>query len=124
MASFAVYELIVNGVPVYIGCTANPERRRYAHMAHRPLEGWPSINVLTRHRTRTAALRAEAKLIKDRQPPLNLQHTGRKRSGRMPEETARKIWHSSKRKTNAQLLALMPGWTIWTARARLGQRKR
>lgn len=120
----AVYELIVSGDVVYIGCTANPERRRYAHMAHRPLGGWPELNVISYHRTRRAALRVEKRLIRERMPPLNLQHTGRKRPGRMDAEKASKIWHGSKRKTNAECLALMPGWTIWTARSYLGKRKR
>jgi predicted GIY-YIG superfamily endonuclease len=117
-----VYELIVNGEVVYIGCSKNPERRKYAHKGRKALAAWPSINVITGFWSRDKALRLEKKLIMERKPPLNRAHTGRKAPPRMSDDAARKIWLGYPRLTNQQVMAKLPGWTFELAYMRFGAR--
>jgi len=76
--SVAVYEMIVRREVVYIGSSANPDRRFYQHRKKCGFEIWPEINVVSWCRNRAAARRLEAKLIRQKQPPLNVQYTGRR----------------------------------------------
>lgn len=119
----AVYELIGDGQVLYIGATANPTKRGYAHRALKPIDYWPQIRIVRWFKTRAAALKLEASMIRRKKPPLNMQHTGRRRVKRENARQARKIWFSHPELFTRELVALLPpGWSYWTALREFGPR--
>lgn len=69
--TWAVYDLIVDGALVYVGCTSNPVNRLYQHKARRKVPKHAELVVVQRFRRRPAALAAETRRIEELNPPLN-----------------------------------------------------
>jgi len=69
--SWVVYDLIVDGVLAYVGCTSNPVKRLYEHKARRKIPKHAELVVVQRFRNRHLALMAETRRIEELNPPLN-----------------------------------------------------
>jgi len=88
--------------------------------------GYPILGIISKHRTRAAALAKERHCIAIYSPPVNIAETGRPRGlppDAMPIERARKIWHGHPKKVNKDVVAKMPGWTLDGAKRILGRRE-
>jgi hypothetical protein len=122
----AVYEIIEDGKPVYVGAAVNPARRLRYHKAKGKVAPEAAVRVVRWFASRRAALSFEAKHIFRTRPPRNGHHNCRAACGRvrMPTEQAFRIWHKNKRRPAEQVLELMPGWTYGMARYHFGVRGR
>jgi len=118
---FVVYGLYEGDLCTYVGCTQNPAYRAQQHKSY-GRNG--DLRVIKKFTDQGAARDHEMMLIASWKPRDNRVHNCREIAGRtrMPTDEARKIWREDKFHTNAALISLMPGWTVWMAIYHFGAR--
>ena len=110
---------------LYIGKTGNLAERKAHHCWNAEWAGRCTFRILRRARSEAGALRIEARLIMQHQPPYNIQHNpGRGQPGALSFEEANRVWHDNPTLVGWALIAMMPGWTMERARRAFGPQKR
>jgi hypothetical protein len=120
----AVYEIVEDGMVVYVGAASNPARRLAFHKWKGKCAKHATVRVVQWFSSRREATDFEAQHIFRTQPPRNGSHNCRAAVGRarMSNERAAKIWHGNKRLSPTAVLQKMPGWTYGMARYHFGAR--
>jgi predicted GIY-YIG superfamily endonuclease len=137
MRGWHLYGIYIADDLQYIGCTENPDMRRYQHSINRFAGRDFTLRTLRTLKSRAAAVRAEAALIRKHRSPMNIAEnpnrtpvavrrrvvsqasfdkievTMRFRDGTLPIEEARPIWFGSA--STREALAKMPGWSATRA---------
>lgn len=124
--TFYVYILRImrNGPAVYVGMTTDPKERLSRHMATRVFDSWPSMEIVSRHRTKAVALKREARLIKRLKPPMNAPYVHQNCGHNLSPDEAVMVWFGNPEKLNKEVVEEMPGWTFSTAMHWFGARRR
>lgn len=113
---FCVYDLIEDGVVVYVGLSLKPTRRLKDHKRAGKCRSNATVREVCWYDLR-AGREAEERRIQELRPRGNTIFNV------MPKEQARKIWCSHLRSwTNADAVARMPGWSVDMARSHFGPR--
>jgi len=111
-----VYALIEDGRVVYVGCSLNPERRFAQHKAKGKCSKTAEMRIIRWYDGPRKARNAEAFYIRKLWPERNshLKH--------LHHRKARAVWFSHPRMADRNILALMPGWTLFAAKLAFGSR--
>lgn len=118
---WAVYDLIVDGELVYVGCTKNPKMRLGFHKARRKVPRDCVMRVVAWYDCQHEALSAERRRIIKRKPPLNKAHREdikkavRAEKGRKAYERELAKWEAiaeANRKKVAEIEADYAAWVL------------
>ena len=101
-----IYEIVDNGVVLYIGQTSEPLARWYGHHSSWLKSETAIMRLVEKCADYGVLFDAETRRIQEAAPAMNIVY-----NNRMPNEQAYAIW-SEPGKTIAERLARMPGWTV------------
>jgi predicted GIY-YIG superfamily endonuclease len=144
--SWTIYAVTVEDRYEYIGHAKDMLHRTHEHRGDRFYGVDFAMVELGHARTKAAARRLEAHLIRQHRPPRNIQFCGpraykrvktarwtgrqwlecyvRVYPGMLEPDAAREIWHRSRRRHSGAVVQKMPGWTVNKAHWMFGTRQR
>lgn len=100
-----IYEIVKNGVVLYVGKTTRPRQRFYAHRATGLASGGAIMRLVRQCADVDDLQASEIRHIQQIKPKRNLVY-----ANKMPHDEAYHIWVRP-RLSVKERLAMMPGWT-------------